>query len=707
MIKERKDNIQSGVPEITSFVGTLINSQRLSYVITDNKKNPIAICVRKKDLNGARYGQKVLVESIGRGAAVSDYRIYGRVVEIIGFTGDPGVDIKSILLAHKFSPEFSDAARYEADKLPDKIDARRFRGRRDLRGEKLFTIDGEGAKDLDDAVSIERLDSNNNHVSINPTGAGHNSVINDVAPIFGTGDGLVRPARVSGKTKGQAVYKLGVHIADVSAYVARNSALDRDAMRRGTSLYYADRVVPMLPQKLSNGICSLHPQVDRLALSVYMYIGADGKILEHELFESVIKSSRRISYENIYRMLEKRNDALRAEHADVLADLEMMRELSEIMRGRRLARGALDFELREAAIELDADGAPLSVAAAETTFANQIIEEFMIACNETIATLITEAGLPFIYRTHGNPNEEKIAAFIDLANGLGFNSTNIIEILKMSRGTKYEKLLSYLLLRSLEKAEYTAANIGHFGLASKCYCHFTSPIRRYPDLMIHRIVKKYIKNKKLTKDERDTYDRTLGDICEQCSERERAADEAEREIEALKKAEYMKQFLGDTFEGVVSGVTSFGMFVELENTVEGLVRVADMSDDYYEFDSLHYTLSGVNTGKTYRLGDVLTVILSRVNVERGQIDFVLEGFAVRAPFWDDENITSYGDVNNGKKRRAGGKKRAGTKNSGAGADASGNIKTAQPKDPLSPRAQQKKSKTKNISRNRNSKRRRR
>ena len=574
----------------SSLVGTLEAQMGYSYVIPDDKKITVVIGVANKDLNGARKGQKVLVEITSRGTKENDYRHFGKIVEIIGYAGDPGVDIASILIAHGFAREFSDAASLEAESLPDKADARRFRGRRDLRGDRLFTIDGEGAKDLDDAVSIELL----------------------------------------GGAPGSAMYKLGVHIADVSAYVTQDSALDRDAQHRGTSLYYADRVVPMLPQKLSNGICSLHPGADRLALTVFMYIDGGGKIVKHEIIESVIRSARRLSYENVYSMLEERDPRLREEYAGVLDDLELMRELADKMRARRIDRGALDFELRECEISLDENGEPLSVGAAETTFANRIIEEFMIACNETVAERITEAGLPFVYRTHGDPDVKKIEAFIELANGLGFKSRDIHAILELSRGTKYEKLISYLLLRSLEKAEYTAANIGHYGLASQCYCHFTAPIRRYPDLVAHRIVKCHLGRSGMARGEREFYENSLKGICEHSSERERAADDAERDIEALKKAEYMKQFIGNKFTGAISGVTSFGMFVELENTVEGLVRLTDLRDDYYEFDGQRYTLTGKNSGKIYRIGDAAEVVLTRVDIESRQIDFVLVDFAKKA-----------------------------------------------------------------------------
>ena len=578
----------------TTLVGTLGKYRNNYFVIPDNKKIPSAISIHAKGLNGARKGQQVLVEITGHGGKGNDFRLSGKVLEVIGYAGEPGVDIMSIVLSHGFPAKFPDAAMLEAGCVPEKVDARRLRGRRDLRGARLFTIDGEDSKDLDDAVSIEPL----------------------MPP---------------------AAYRLGVHIADVAAYVAQGSALDHEALRRGTSLYFADRVIPMLPQNLSNGICSLHPHADRLALSVYMDIDADGNVLSHEIFESVVNSSYRMTYENVRMILEERDMPLRAEYAEILGDLELMGGLARILVEKRRKRGALDISAREAKLELDGGGVPISVEARKMSFANQLIEEFMILCNETVAGHMQETGLPFIYRTHEKPDREKIASFIELAHSLGLtrikpdrhsptagaDSADLQEILGNARDSGYEKLISYLLLRSLAKAGYTPDNPGHFGLASDCYCHFTSPIRRYPDLLIHRIIKAHLKHGGLTKAAIAAYKCSLCGICESCSERERAADETERDIEALKKAEYMRQFVGDVFQGVVSGVTSFGMFVELENTVEGLVRVGDMRDDYYEFDARHYSLTGENSGKSYRIGDTVDVVLVRANTESRQIDFML------------------------------------------------------------------------------------
>ena len=605
-----------------TLIGTLDSYKDSWYVTPDDKKFATVILIGPKDLNGARKGQIVLTEIVARGTVKNGFRHYGRIVEIIGYTGDPGIDIKSSLLSHGFTTEFPADVLKETEAIPEKPDARKYRGRRDLRGVRLFTIDGRDSKDLDDAVSIELLSGGADPASGEDPDGG--------AGISGGADpaGNEYPAGGEDQAAGavpanRAIYKLGVHIADVAGYVKRGSALDAEALRRGTSLYYADRVAPMLPQKISNGICSLHPRVDRLALSVFMYIGADGRILKHEIFESVINSSHRLTYEEVWLMLDKRDPALLAEYADVADDLEEMRGLSDILREKRIRRGTLDFESAESEIKLDESGAPLSVEAAVTTFANRLIEEFMIACNETVAAHMTKAGLPFIYRTHAGPDAEKINHFIRLANNLGIKSGGIQEILLKSQDTNYKNLLSLLLLRSMAKAEYTPDNTGHYGLASDCYCHFTSPIRRYPDLMIQRIIKSYLKTGGVTRAERAGYEEILDGVCNKCSERERAADETERDIEAMKKAEYMKRFVGDEFDGTVTGITAFGMFVGLENTVEGLVRLYDMAGDYYIFNEDRYTLNGEYTGKIYRIGDAVKVALTRASPETRQIDFAL------------------------------------------------------------------------------------
>jgi ribonuclease R len=605
-------------PAITTLVGTVEVDREGSYtLIPDNKKVFTPISISPQNRGGARAGQKALVEIVSRRSREEDVKLSGKVVEVIGFAGDPGVDILSILVAHGFSAEFPEAAAHEADATPERPDGRRFRGRRDLRALRLFTIDGADSKDLDDAVSIERLPP-------------------------GDRGGGTESGDASGGGR-QAAYRLGVHIADVSSYVAADSALDREALSRGTSLYFADRVIPMLPQKLSNGVCSLHPHVDRLALSVFMDIDARGNVLAHEICESLINSAERMTYSDVYRILEEGDAELRERYAHITDDLFVMKELALALRERRMGRGAVDFALNEAKIELDGDGAPISVEVYEITLANRIIEEFMIACNETVAEHMAADGAPFIYRTHDKPDPKRVESFAALAAMLGFplrvngapggvgggaryggvRSGELQAVLTAAQGSPYEKTLAFMMLRSLAKARYTAENIGHFGLASDCYCHFTSPIRRYPDLLIHRIIKARLKKGGFPRALRERYENSLPGICISCSERERAADEAEMEIAALKKAEYMKRFVGDVFLGTVSGVTSFGLFIALGNTVEGLVRLADIDDDFYVYDERRCAVFGERTGKRYAIGDPVKVQVARVSVELRQIDFAL------------------------------------------------------------------------------------
>ena len=583
------------------------------------------------------------------GASGKDVSPSGKIIEVIGYTGDPGVDVLSIIRECGFSTEFPDKVLQESEAIDENVSESNLQGRRDLRGQRLITIDGADSKDLDDAVSIE--------------------------PLANGG------------------YRLGVHIADVSAYVKEGSELDREAFDRGTSLYFVDRVLPMLPQKLSNGICSLHPNVDRLALSVVMDIDGDGAVLDHEIFESVIRTVERMTYDSVYMILEEGDAELKARYSHIVGDLELMAELTKKLRRRRLTRGAIDFSFNEALIKLDEDGKPIDISVQKLTLANRIIEEFMIVCNETVAERMFWADAPFIYRTHDKPDPEKIMAFKIFAGNLGYklktmggggrmgatgsnsgsgggsgsgsgggsgvggyggsgsssgngsgsgrgggsdsdsdrgcrgNSRGVRPkelqaVVDAARDSKYEKVINTVLLRSMAKAKYTRENIGHFGLSSDYYCHFTSPIRRYPDLMIHRLIKLALNNQ-LGPDVAERYERILPGICIQCSNRERAADEAERQTEDLKKVEYMEQFVGDVFEGVISNVTSFGMFVELANTVEGLIRMADMYDDYYEFHEKQYCLIGERSKKTFRIGDVVKVVLVFANVNARQIDFGL------------------------------------------------------------------------------------
>ena len=569
----------------SSVVGVYESSRYFGFVIPDDRRVPGDIFIPKDEANGAKPGQKVVAEIVKWPEKRRNAE--GRIIEVIGDREEPGTDILSIIKTYALSEEFPEEVIAQAERIPETVDGKMLSGRRDLRKLRMVTIDGEDAKDLDDAVSIERL----------PGGK----------------------------------YRLGVHIADVSHYVTEGSALDREAFKRGTSVYLVDRVIPMLPKKLSNGICSLNPKIDRLAFTVMMDLDASGRVTSHEIFESVINIAERMTYTSVYKILEENDEELLKRYDYLLEDFNTMRELALILRKKRMGRGAIDFDFDEAKIILDDKGKPIEVKRYETTIANRIIEEFMLACNETVAEHFHWADSPFVYRIHEDPDNEKIQAFAEFTSNLGFPLKGINkihpralqEILEKVRGTKEEAIVSTVMLRSLAKARYSHQNLGHFGLAAKFYCHFTSPIRRYPDLIIHRIMKDYLKGRLEGKREEELKEK-LPDIARLCSERERAAEEAERDTEDLKKVEYMKEHEGECFEGIISNVTSFGMFAELENTIEGLVRMSSMDDDYYIFDDKHYCLTGERTRKRYRIGDKVTVKLARADIPARQIDFMLE-----------------------------------------------------------------------------------
>jgi ribonuclease R len=566
-------------------VGTFETSRYFSYVVPDDKRMPGDVLIPKGETGGARPGQKVVARIVkwpeGRRSAE------GRIVEIIGNSGEKGVDILSIVKAYDLPESFPAKVIEQADGIPGTITAEMMEGRRDLRDLRTVTIDGEDAKDLDDAVSIKVLP-----------------------------DGCCR---------------LWVHIADVSWYVTEGSPLDSEALKRGTSVYLVDRVIPMLPPKLSNGVCSLNPGEDRLAFTVMMDIDAGGKVLRHEIFESVIRSSERMTYTDVYRLLETGDEELMERYGYLADDFRSMKDLALALRSRRMARGAMDFNFDEAKVILDEEGRPVDVRRYEITIANRIIEEFMLVCNETIAEHFFWTDMPFVFRVHEEPDSEKIIAFAEFAKNLGYplkGANNIHpgalqDVLERVKSRKEELIISTVMLRSLAKARYSHQNLGHFGLAAKYYCHFTAPIRRYPDLVIHRLIKEQLKGGLSGEREQELAER-LPDVARRCSERERTADEAERETEELKKVEYMKQKVGEVFDGIISNVAPFGMFVGLENTIEGLVRVNDMPDDYYIYDERHYMLRGERTGKCYRIGGPVRVLLARADVEARQIEFVIE-----------------------------------------------------------------------------------
>jgi ribonuclease R len=572
-----------------TIVGTFENSRYFGFVVPDDRRVVGDIFIPKDELNGAKPGFKVVAEIVKWPEKRRNAE--GKITEIIGDSRDPGTDILSIIKAYDLKESFPEEAVRQAEAIPEKVEPKNVRGRRDLRKLRMVTIDGEDAKDLDDAVSVEKLPNGN--------------------------------------------YRLGVHIADVSAYVTEGSPLDEEALKRGTSVYLVDRVIPMLPARLSNGICSLNPHVDRLAFTVMMELDSNGKAVDHEIFESVINIDERMTYTNVYKLLETDGEELDEElterYSYLMPDFILMKELALILRKKRMSRGAIDFDFDEAKIILDDKGKPVEVKRYETTIANRIIEEFMLVCNETVAEHFHWAGVPFVFRVHEEPDAEKIMAFAEFSSNLGYHLKGLNkihpralqDILDKVKGSKQETIVSTVMLRSLAKARYSHQNLGHFGLAAEFYCHFTSPIRRYPDLIIHRLMKESLKNGLPDEREQDLL-RRLPEIARLCSERERAAEEAERETEDLKKVEYMKQHVGEVYDGIIANVTSFGMFVELDNTIEGLVKVSNMDDDYYVFDDKHYCLLGEKTRKRYSIGDEIKVRLARADMASRQIDFTIE-----------------------------------------------------------------------------------
>ena len=509
----------------------------------------------------------------------------GVITEILGHIHDPGVDILSIVRAYNLPEDFPGAVKNQLKQVPDEVKKDSWAGRKDLRDLPTVTIDGEEAKDLDDAISIERA-----------------------------GDG----------------YRLGVHIADVSHYVQEHTPLDEEAFKRGTSVYLVDRVIPMLPHKLSNGICSLNEGEDRLALSCLMEIDSQGNVTGHEIAETVIRSDRRMTYTAVNAIVTDHDPQVTAEYAEFAEMFLLMKELADILRKKRHARGSIDFDFPESKIVLDEKGKPLEIKAYERNAATRIIEDFMLLANETVAEDYFWQELPFLYRTHDKPDEDRMKRLGTFINNFGYvlrmpggqvYPKEIQKLLDKVEGTPEELLISRLTLRSMKQAKYTTENTGHFGLAARYYTHFTSPIRRYPDLQIHRIIKESLHGG-LTGKRISHYEKILPQVAVQTSALERRADEAERETDKLKKVQYMERFIGQEFEGVISGVTSWGFYVELPNTVEGLVHISELRDDYYVFLEERYELSGEMTGKTYKLGQTIRVQLTGCDRFSKTIDFI-------------------------------------------------------------------------------------
>lgn len=572
---------------VTQVVGVFQNHEAYGFVLPDDKRINRDIFIPKHAINGAVDGVKVVVKLVsypeGRAAAE------GEIEEILGHKDDPGVDILSIIRKHQLPEGFPEEVLAEADAAPDAITEEEIvqQGRRDLRGLNIVTIDGEDAKDLDDAVNVERLPNGN--------------------------------------------YRLGVHIADVSYYVRDRSELDKEAYNRGCSVYLVDRVIPMLPHRLSNGICSLNPQVDRLTMSCEMEFNDQMKVVKHDIFTSVIRTKERMTYNNVRKILVDEDPELIERYGDLVEDFRLMRELALKLRNRRMRRGAVDFDFVESKVIVDENGKPVDIVKRERSIAEQIIEEFMLAANETVAEHFHWMKVPFIYRIHEDPDQEKLQNFMAFAANFGHqvkgrgNSIHpraLQNLLEAIQGTKEQTVLSTMMLRSMKQAKYDAESTGHFGLAAEYYSHFTSPIRRYPDLVIHRVIREVLENGGALDEKRhEVLAGRMADIAQQSSERERVAVDAERDTEALKKAEFMLDKVGEEFEGIISSVTSFGMFIELENTVEGLIRLSAMTDDYYHFDEGHMALIGERTSKVYRIGDDVKVRVAKVNMDDHTIDF--------------------------------------------------------------------------------------
>ena len=573
--------------EVTQVVGLFKPSRNFGFVIPDNKKFNQDIYIPKKFFSGAREDDKVVVEITIWPS--EDRKPEGKIVEVLGQKGERGVEIDSIIKAHGLPEEFPKKVLEEAEFVSVPIPKEEIDRRLDIRDLKTFTIDGEDAKDLDDAVSIEKLPNGN--------------------------------------------YKLGVHIADVTHYVREKSKLDKEALKRATSVYLVDKVIPMLPKTLSNGMCSLNPFEDKLTLSVFMEIDHKGEVVKHDIHETVINSKARMTYTEVSDILEKDDELLKKTFSHMVEEFKLAEELARILMKRREKRGAIDFDFPEAKIILNKDGEVVDIKHYERRISNKIIEEFMLVSNETVAEHYFWLGVPFVYRIHETPSAEKMESLSKFVATFGYNIKGDLEevhpkalqsIVEKIKGTREEEAISTILLRSLKQARYEPNCVGHFGLAAKYYCHFTSPIRRYPDLQIHRIIKEQLNNK-LTQKRQEQLSGIVDYASTQSSERERAAELAERDVHDYYKACYMADKVGQEFEGIVSSVTNFGMFVELENTVEGLIRLANMADDYYIYDDMTYTIIGERTKKTYKIGDPVRIRVDKVNVDFREIDFALLG----------------------------------------------------------------------------------
>jgi len=568
-----------------TIIGVFEDNKNFGFVVPDEKRIYQDVYIPKSSFNKAHSGDIVIAE-ITKWANDGRRNPEGKVIDILGKKGDKGIDILTIIKKYKLPEEFPAKVQKYVEGISEEVPEEEYKRRRDLRHLKIVTIDGEDAKDLDDAISIEKLENGN--------------------------------------------YYLGVHIADVSHYVKEKNPLDKEALKRGTSVYLIDRVIPMLPKKLSNGLCSLNPKVDRLTLSCFMQIDKSGKVIDHEIVESIIKTSERMTYTDVTKILKNEDEDLINRYGYLLNEFKLMEELCKILYNKRISRGAIDFDFEECKIILDEKGKPVEIKPYEREIANRIIEEFMLVCNETVAEHMFWSNTPFVYRIHEDPDIEKLDHFNEFVHNLGYvvrmgkevHPKALQQIIERVKGKKEETVVSTLLLRSLKQARYSPECIGHFGLAARYYCHFTSPIRRYPDLIIHRIIKEFI-NGKLNENRIQRLSSEVEYASGQSSDMERLAEEAEREVDDLKKAEYMNERIGEEYNGIISSVTSFGMFVELPNTIEGLVHISSLLDDYYVYDERHLSLVGERSKRIYRLGDEVRIKVDKVELDSHEIYFKL------------------------------------------------------------------------------------
>lgn len=568
----------------TTIIGVFEANKSFGFVVPEDKRIFQDIFISKEATNGASDGDIVIVEITQWPEKRRNPE--GKIVEILGPKGEKGIDILTIIKKHKLPEEFPEKVKMYVDNIAEEIAENEYKNREDLRELKMVTIDGADAKDLDDAVSIQKLENGN--------------------------------------------YYLGVHIADVSHYVKEKSPLDKEALKRSTSTYLINQVIPMLPKKLSNGICSLNPNVDRLAMTCFMEIDNEGKVVDYKITRSVIKTNERMTYTDVTKIIRDNDEELIKKYDYLYEEFKFMEDLCEILYKKRMRRGAIDFDFQESKIILDDNNKPIDIKPYERAVANRMIEEFMLVCNETVAEHMFWTKLPFVFRVHEDPDQEKLQKFKEFAYNLGYfiKASNEIHpkalqrVVESAKGKKEEIVVNTLLLRSLKQARYAPECIGHFGLAAKYYCHFTSPIRRYPDLIIHRIIKESLDGS-INENRFRQLEKAVNYASVQSSDMERVAMEAEREVDDLKKAEYMSEKIGEEYEGIISSVTNFGMFVELPNTIEGLVHISNLDDDYYVYDEDHLCLIGERTKKIYRLGDEVKVKVAKVNLDSYEIDFDL------------------------------------------------------------------------------------